>query len=165
MSYTANYKLFASVYPKELEYFSGIVFLTTNRVKAFDRAMKSRIHLALEYTPPNLKSRQHLWQQVLDSIPSEETEVDVDEAIHTFAANNINGREIANTVHTARTISRFQNLPLRIYHVETVLDVWHNFDESLKMTRMSEHSLAKGVRQVLGRTNSIVEKVDEGDLD
>lgn len=166
MSYTANYKRLGLVFLKELEYFSGIIFLTTNRVKTFDWAMRSRIHLALEYTPPNLKSRQHLWQQVLDSIPTEDTEVELDEAIHKFASNSMNGREIVNTVHTARTIARFQNLPLQIHHVETVLDVWHRFDESLKKARMlEEHSLAtKGVRQVLGRTNSIIEKVDESNL-
>ena len=37
------------VFLKELEYFSGIVFLTTNRIALFDKAMKSRIYLALSY--------------------------------------------------------------------------------------------------------------------
>ncbi|KAJ5106985.1 ATPase AAA-type core [Penicillium angulare] len=49
-----------AVFLKELEYFSGIVFLTTNRITSFDRAMKSRIHLALEYTPPGIETRQQL---------------------------------------------------------------------------------------------------------
>lgn len=32
-----------------LEYYRGIMFLTTNRVNDFDEAMQSRIHLAIRY--------------------------------------------------------------------------------------------------------------------
>ena len=37
-----------AVFLRHLEYFSGIVFLTTNRIHVLDDAMKSRIHLALK---------------------------------------------------------------------------------------------------------------------
>lgn len=52
---------FVAVFLKHLEYFSGIVFLTSNRVRVFDKAMKSRIHLALEYQPPNIDMRRRIW--------------------------------------------------------------------------------------------------------
>ena len=41
-----------SVFLRTLEYYSGILFLTTNRVGALDPAFKSRIHISLYY--PNL---------------------------------------------------------------------------------------------------------------
>lgn len=40
-----------SVFLRVLEYFTGMLFLTTNRVGAFDEAFKSRIHISLYYPP------------------------------------------------------------------------------------------------------------------
>ncbi|KAJ5447560.1 ATPase AAA-type core [Penicillium cf. griseofulvum] len=146
------------VFLKELEYFSGIVFLTTNRIKSFDRAMKSRIHLALEYTPPGLETRERLWLQMLKSIPSEENCVDFDEAMKAFVLVKMNGREIANAVHTARTIARFQKKPVGIEHIEMVLGVWKKFDESLqKIRKVSPHPIDNGAHLMMRRTNSILE--------
>jgi hypothetical protein len=34
-----------------LEYQSGIVFLTTNRLSDFDKALFSRVHMALPFQP------------------------------------------------------------------------------------------------------------------
>ncbi|KAJ6576113.1 P-loop containing nucleoside triphosphate hydrolase protein [Mycena vulgaris] len=41
-----------AVFLRQLEYFQGILFLTMNRVKQFDAAFQSRIHLSLRYTEP-----------------------------------------------------------------------------------------------------------------
>jgi AAA+ superfamily predicted ATPase len=146
---------------KELEYFSGIVFLTTNRIKSFDRAMKSRVHLALEYTPPSIETRQQLWEQILKTIPRQKIDIDLDDAIDNFVAAKLNGREIANAVNTARTIARFENEPLRLEHIEMVLGVWKEFDDSLKQAaHKSGKSTEKG-GQFISRTNSIIEEEDD----
>ncbi|KAK4150084.1 hypothetical protein C8A00DRAFT_37317 [Chaetomidium leptoderma] len=44
-----------SVFLRVLEYYSGILFLTTNRVGTLDEAFKSRIHLSLYYPPLTLE--------------------------------------------------------------------------------------------------------------
>jgi hypothetical protein len=44
-----NHRLIVSVFPRVLEYYEGILFLTTNRVGVFDETFKSRIHLPLYY--------------------------------------------------------------------------------------------------------------------
>ena len=41
-----------SIFLRLLEYFQGILFLTTNRVSTFDDAFQSRIHIALRVSPP-----------------------------------------------------------------------------------------------------------------
>ncbi|KAF4637186.1 hypothetical protein G7Y89_g892 [Cudoniella acicularis] len=41
----------SAVFLRVLEYYSGILFLTTNRVRALDEAFKSRIHVSLYYPP------------------------------------------------------------------------------------------------------------------
>ncbi|KAJ5313518.1 uncharacterized protein N7443_000402 [Penicillium atrosanguineum] len=135
---SAHRNALVAVFLKELEYFSGIVFLTTNRIKSFDKAMKSRIHLALKYTPP-------------------------DDAIDSFVSVKMNGREITNTVHTARTISRFQNKSLDIEHIETVLGIWKSFDKSLEeIKRMNTQVTEMSTGVVVGRTNSILEDDEPG---
>lgn len=44
-----------SVFLRVLEYYSGILFLTTNRIGTFDPAFRSRIHMSLFY--PRLSIR------------------------------------------------------------------------------------------------------------
>ncbi|KAL3473536.1 hypothetical protein BJX99DRAFT_261195 [Aspergillus californicus] len=44
-----------SVFLRDLEYYEGILFLTTNRVGVFDEAIKSRIHMSLYYPPLKLE--------------------------------------------------------------------------------------------------------------
>ncbi|KAK4457776.1 hypothetical protein QBC42DRAFT_144649, partial [Cladorrhinum samala] len=119
------------VFLKHLEFFSGLVFLTTNRVKAFDPAMKSRIHLALGYGPPDIETRRQLWIKYLTPIPPESIRMDVDEDIDELLAERLNGREIAYAVHTARTIARHKGEPLMLDHLRIVVEVRNEFDRSL----------------------------------
>ncbi|TGJ84946.1 hypothetical protein E0Z10_g3827 [Xylaria hypoxylon] len=116
---------------KELEYFSGIVFLTTNRVSSFDKAMKSRIHLALGYTPPDLDVRRQIWLRYLGAVPAKQSAIKAKEVVDQLATAELNGREIANAVNTACTMARFERQLLAIRHLETVLEVQQRFDESL----------------------------------
>ncbi|KAE9380235.1 hypothetical protein N431DRAFT_477201 [Stipitochalara longipes BDJ] len=51
-----------SVFLKLLEYYSGIFFLTTNRVGTFDQAFSSRIHLSLYYPGLDKKATIQIWK-------------------------------------------------------------------------------------------------------
>lgn len=55
-----------SVFLRVLEYFQGILFLTTNQVQCFDEAFGSRIHLALKYGPLSYKAKRAVWKIFLD---------------------------------------------------------------------------------------------------
>ncbi|EGZ77523.1 hypothetical protein NEUTE2DRAFT_162309 [Neurospora tetrasperma FGSC 2509] len=50
-----------SVFLRALEYFRGVLFLTTNRVAAFDDAFTSRIHVALYYPQLGEEERRKIW--------------------------------------------------------------------------------------------------------
>ncbi|KAI6084612.1 P-loop containing nucleoside triphosphate hydrolase protein [Hypoxylon rubiginosum] len=129
---TSDRNALVAVFLRELEYFGGIVFLTTNRVNSFDIAMKSRVHLSLSYTPPEIEVRRSIWQHCLKTVPAEAKDIDVGKTIDFLVTAKLNGREIANAVNTARTLARFDGAPLKLSHIETVLDVRHAFDQSLK---------------------------------
>lgn len=54
-----------SVFLRELEYYPGIMFLTTNRVKEIDDAIASRIHLPLKYKALGPDARTVIWESFL----------------------------------------------------------------------------------------------------
>ncbi|KAI9729594.1 MAG: hypothetical protein M1834_006790 [Cirrosporium novae-zelandiae] len=54
-----------SVFLRVLEYYAGILFLTTNRVGSFDEAFKSRIHISLYYPPLDKNSTVKVWEMNL----------------------------------------------------------------------------------------------------
>ncbi len=134
---TLEHNALVALFLKQLEYFSGIVFLTSNRVSVFDRAMKSRIHLALEYRSPDEAMRRRLWAGCLAKVPATEREPDntLSIDIERFLDDDVNGREIANTVTTALTLARFKGEPLRADHIETVLQTRRDFEKRLDSLR------------------------------
>lgn len=124
-----------AVFLKHLEYFSGIIFLTTNRIHVFDAAMKSRVHLALGYTSPDRESRRKIWVQQLKKLPQGVFTGDLDEMLDAVQDHKLNGREIANSILTASTLARFEKQPLQMKHIDTVLTVRMDFETSLERTR------------------------------
>ncbi|QKX57834.1 uncharacterized protein TRUGW13939_04954 [Talaromyces rugulosus] len=130
--------------------------LTTNRVESFDSAMISRIHLSLGYSPPDVDTRRKLWLQLLHSIPSDEIELDLDDDVDGLAIANMNGRQIANTVNTAKTIARFEQKPLQLRHIHTVLDVCAAFDQKLKRPPTADPVRNSHKPFMISRKNSIL---------
>ncbi|KAF2035608.1 P-loop containing nucleoside triphosphate hydrolase protein [Setomelanomma holmii] len=57
-----------SVFLRVLEYYNGILILTTNRIGTFDEAFKSRVQLALHYPPLSEKGRYEVWDNLMDSL-------------------------------------------------------------------------------------------------
>ena len=54
--YDVHRNALVSVFLRELEYYPGIMFLTTNRVQQIDEAIASRIHLPLKYKSLGLEA-------------------------------------------------------------------------------------------------------------
>jgi hypothetical protein len=116
------------VFLRVLEYYAGILFLTTNRVGLFDEAFKSRIHISLYYPPLDKKSTIKIWKMHLDRTekrqiyaPSPQGKGDVKyqfdvkrEEIIAFAKRHFrdnedarwNGRQIRNAFQTAIAIAK-----------------------------------------------------------
>ncbi|KAK8084452.1 AAA family ATPase [Apiospora hydei] len=90
-----------------LEYYRGIMFLTTNRVETLDHAFKSRIHLCVSYPPLSADARRQLWKATISRahagrLPEWLTPDIMDQ----FVDPNINGREIRNIVSTGLALAR-----------------------------------------------------------
>ncbi|NED62516.1 AAA family ATPase, partial [Streptomyces sp. SID10244] len=47
---------------RTLEYFDGLLFLTTNRIDGVDEAIHARCAAVIEYRPPGPKDARQVWQ-------------------------------------------------------------------------------------------------------
>ncbi|MCJ1404451.1 hypothetical protein MMC11_007676 [Xylographa trunciseda] len=122
-----------AVFLRTLEYFQGIIFLTSNRVAVFDAAIKSRVHLALQYSPPSQASRRQLWRQQLLALPASARDLPrLDDVLDVLDRAEMNGREISNGIHTALTLARDEGRGLREGDLRTVVEVWEGFGRDLE---------------------------------
>ncbi|KAI0193607.1 hypothetical protein EV127DRAFT_334690 [Xylaria flabelliformis] len=60
-----------STFLRALEYYRGVLFLTTNRVQAFDSAFLSRIHVALHYKNLRDEDRERIWANTFERLERE----------------------------------------------------------------------------------------------
>ncbi|PVH72338.1 P-loop containing nucleoside triphosphate hydrolase protein [Cadophora sp. DSE1049] len=120
-----------SLFLRILEYYEGILFLTTNRLTSFDLAFKSRIHLALKYTALDHHRRKELWKLFIGRSTKETSEVWDDAVLADLARVDINGRQIKNSVRTASTLARSMNMVLAKEHIDIVLGTIDSFEADL----------------------------------
>jgi hypothetical protein len=125
---------------RELEYYVGIIFLTTNLLQDVDQAFLSRIHMHFKYPSLPVSSRLKIWRDIL-SAPANEglqkssnspgtdksgwnhSRTDMsDEDLNVLASWKLNGREIKNVVKVARLWCRYNHYPLTRNELETVID-------------------------------------------
>ncbi|CAI7636579.1 unnamed protein product [Penicillium discolor] len=88
-----------SIFLRMLEYYEGILFLTTNRTQNIDPAFESRIHLSLAYKELDAESRRQIWTQFLTRTSN--VEAFTDEQLDQVAKSQLNGRQIKNVIKTA----------------------------------------------------------------
>ena len=137
-----------------LEYFRGIMFLTTNLLSNIDFAFLSRCHIHLRYPPLSIQSRSTLWNNFLSRLDiapsrswqheqaisgqpsgSETGPVTVNlpaDGPDLLAKWNLNGREIKNVVKTAHLWCCYQNSELTLAGIEAAIKVTAPFAETME---------------------------------
>ncbi|EME83639.1 uncharacterized protein MYCFIDRAFT_47080 [Pseudocercospora fijiensis CIRAD86] len=127
-----------SIFLRVLEYYQGIMFLTTNRVETFDTAFASRIHLSLEYPELNKKSRKGIWETFLKRLPEHNMS---EKEVEKLAEKQLNGREIKNFLKSAQLLANFEKEVLAYQHVETVIDTMAHLHKSSKASDEAKASI------------------------
>ena len=126
-----------------LEYFKGILIMTTNRIMTFDVAMLSRCHYAIDFKPLSLDQEQEIWMRYVDKLNehnSEKKDEIEDWVKHlTKRQTKLNGREIRNVFTTAQTLAQAEyNKKMKKDHLERVYDRLFDFVEAMEKTRNKE---------------------------
>ncbi|KAI0428596.1 hypothetical protein F5Y09DRAFT_332445 [Xylaria sp. FL1042] len=123
-----------SVFLRTLEYYDGVLILTSNRVGTFDEAFKSRIQLALHYPPLDVPSRRKIWRNLLDIINADNENIDVDDIIahmDKLSSYEMNGRQIRNALTTARQLALFEQETLDWDRIKESIEVASDFNKYL----------------------------------
>ena len=132
-----------SVFLRVLEYYEGILVLTSNRVGTFDEAFKSRIQLAVHYTNLNDDQRRQIWTNFFSRLKHLDEDginfADLKDNIKRLARHKMNGREIRNVITTARQFARWKRNQkngvgyLLNYEVmEEIIETSGKFDQYIK---------------------------------
>ncbi|KAF8604161.1 P-loop containing nucleoside triphosphate hydrolase protein [Ceratobasidium sp. AG-I] len=155
-----------SVFLRVLEYHSGVLILTTNRIRSFDDAFLSRFSVALRYPDLDRESRKVLWgkflllagasvegsksTEALKGLTASTITGAATEGVNTprhfsiadvnkLSLKNLNGRVIKQTVRTAQALAVSAGEELSLSHVETVLQISDQFAEDWKELEFGDH--------------------------
>ncbi|KAH8196276.1 hypothetical protein TruAng_009557 [Truncatella angustata] len=107
-----------SIFLRALEYYRGVLFLTTNRVQTFDSAFTSRIHVALHYKTLTDADREKIWLNSFERLERDSGgKVHVSVATREYAYESedvqslrLNGREIRNALQTTVALAETEAL-------------------------------------------------------
>jgi hypothetical protein len=106
------------IFLRTLEYYSGVLFLTTNRVVTFDEAFRSRISMILYYEI-NRDDRWKIWEVILDRVNMKDVSED---DLAEYSEKELNGREIRNVVHRAMILAKGNGDRLTASYIRKSLD-------------------------------------------
>ena len=109
-----------------MEYYRGILFLTTNRITTFDEAFLSRIHVALHFSELTTPTKMQIWRAFVKKAGVGQGELP-DELIEKLAQRDANGRQIKNACRTATSLARSRGQRLEYEHLEESLDAMEEF--------------------------------------
>ncbi len=112
------------VFLRKLEYFPGVLFLTSNRASQIDTAFMSRLALLLEYPTLTLDQKTQIWTYFLGTV--ENRAEDVDKSIPEFANSQLDGRQIKTLTRMAAAISAEDGVPLDAKTISLLIDMKTN---------------------------------------
>ncbi|KAI9750422.1 MAG: hypothetical protein M4579_006477 [Chaenotheca gracillima] len=118
-----------SVILRTLEYYQGILFLTTNRVQRIDDAIANRIHLKVKYSSLSLGAKSQVWVSFLEkAITRRAAAIWSRQDLASLANDNLNAREIENVVSTAHALATEKGVQVSISELESVIEAGKEFD-------------------------------------
>lgn len=172
-----------------MEYYAGILFLTTNRIGDFDEAFASRIHISLHYPELDLESTLKIFELNLKLIynrfkgKGREIKIDHDNILasaqnywNTNEKMRWNGRQIRNACQTALALAEFgaqggshekvvnanATVDLTVNHLDTVSRAYLHFIMYLK--DITGYNAEKRARLIGIRAREGTEKEEKGGL-
>jgi len=127
-----------------LEYYRGILFLTTNRLGTMDIAFQSRISLAVRYGPLTAEMRREIWLSFIQRLDQAEVEAkkQLIQHIDDLQSWDLNGRQIRNVLRMAQSIATSRGKRRGAMKLDHVVQVANEtmrfqdyFDEETKESR------------------------------
>ncbi|KAL8702463.1 MAG: hypothetical protein Q9201_004368 [Fulgogasparrea decipioides] len=135
-----------SVMLRVLEYFKGILIMTTNRVMTFDVAMLSRCHYAVQFKSLTLQQERDIWLGYVGQLTAQNSsnipEIENWVKQITKKRTRLSGREIRNVFTTAQTLAQAEpNKKLMKKHLERVYDRLIDFADAMEKNKTTQQAL------------------------
>lgn len=93
--YLDSHNRLVTIFLRKLEYYEGILFLTTNRVEVFDDAILSRITLKIKYQDLTRDARREIWEYFLSKANTPKgSSIIRDSDLERLEGLELNGREV-----------------------------------------------------------------------
>jgi AAA+ superfamily predicted ATPase len=154
-----------SIFLRALEYYRGVLFLTTNRVQTFDTAFTSRIHVALHYKSLSDEDREKIWLNSFERLERDsagKVHISVATREYAYESGDVqslrwNGREIRNALQTAVALAETEAL-------EDGQDKVTVTDKHLRAVVKMSRGFKNFLRQRRVRDGDGVDEDDEDDL-
>lgn len=127
-----DHNALVTVFLRTLEYFKGVMFLTSNRVEHFDPAFESRIHVRVHFGSPNATTRAQIWQTLL---PGDHNEDIVEKLGRDL---EINGRQIKNLVRVAVLMAKYKKEPISEAMLRKIHSTSAEAQEKVGSTKQTE---------------------------
>lgn len=143
---------------RAMEYYKGILFLTTNRVGTFDEAFLSRINLTIYYPPFSAKDREAVWESFFSKLERErDDKMRIQQSTRDYVAEATeildlkwNGREIRNAFQTAVALAEVEGdtdqrgrILIKKEHIRATVDMARAFKKYMKdLNRKDDDAMA-----------------------
>ncbi|KAL9107034.1 MAG: hypothetical protein Q9227_007980 [Pyrenula ochraceoflavens] len=141
-----------SIFLRELEYFDGVIMLTTNRPGDIDEAFQSRIHVSIGLKALDTTERRKVWAvfiKELNDLSDKEKAALLQYVTDNFDGDKLNGRQIRNSIRTALALAQLKKEKLNAEHLERVVKIGREFAgymEGLNKMNAEEYAVALGRR-------------------
>ncbi|KAG0559702.1 hypothetical protein KC19_10G124600 [Ceratodon purpureus] len=147
-----------AIFLRLLEYYRGVLFLTTNRVASFDDAFCSRISMFLRYHRLAGAQREAVWSNLFAKAGIPEPD------LGPFLETQLNGREIRNTIRIAQTWAKSSGESLTTGHVLEVVNMLGEFRQDLEGA-IRDESDTRSISRALAKVRSLKASGNGSDSD
>ncbi|KAJ6038269.1 uncharacterized protein N7446_005079 [Penicillium canescens] len=135
-SYHDTHNRLVTIFLRKLEYYQGILFLTSNRGIQFDDAILSRIHLTIEYENLTREFRRDLWSTFLSKACTMQGPAVVEEYdLRRLESLTLNGREIKNIAAIAHALAEADVNQVTYKYLELAADSNKKFSKEFGKER------------------------------
>ncbi|KAK1490795.1 ATPase [Colletotrichum tamarilloi] len=141
------------------KYFNGIMFLTSNRVGAFDQAFQSRIHITIGMPEFDETLRRGVWKIFIQDLGRErrdgsppllsrdECKALGTEVTKSWASQPLNGRQIRNCIRSALALAENEGVSPNASHFNKVINLGNAFTKYMTQLQKAE---AEEIAQIKG---------------
>ncbi|OBT82974.1 hypothetical protein VE02_08457 [Pseudogymnoascus sp. 03VT05] len=121
------------VFLRTLEYYQGIMFLTTNQVAHIDDAIASRIQFKISYNILSADQRRSIWKGFLRKAFTGQGLPDYDSLdLEDLVRRELNGRDIKNLVSVALALAKQDGTQLGKSHLDIAIEASSNFESDFR---------------------------------